>query len=52
MHLAAWQVTLKQLPGPLGEQNKLLAEVLALRANHKRLKVSHEAESKPRGKRG
>ena len=52
MHLAAWQVTMKTLPGLLGLEKKLLLEVWALRANHKRLKVSHEAESKPRGKRG
>lgn len=58
MHLATWQVTMKTLPGPLGTlglEKKLLSEVWALRANHKqakRLKVSHEVESKPRGKRG
>ena len=55
MHLATWQVTMKTLPGLLGLEKKLLLEVWALRANHKqakRLKVSHEVESKPRGKRG
>ena len=47
---------MKTLPVPLGLEKKLLVEVLALRANHmkqaKQLKVSHEVESKPRGKRG
>ena len=55
LRLAAWQVTMKTLPGLLGLEKKLLLEVWALRANHKqakRLKVSHEVESKPRGKRG
>tara|TARA_B100000768_G_scaffold162601_1_gene163302 strand:- start:302 stop:484 length:183 start_codon:yes stop_codon:yes gene_type:complete len=55
MHLAAWQVTMKTLPGPHGLAKKLLSEVWALRSNHKQakiLKVSHEVESKPRGKRG